>query len=74
MADCSQAARAWCSCITYFRRVASEMARSISVLIDSSAGDQEYYEDCSVCCAPILFLVSETSSGEVLVTIKREDE
>jgi len=47
---------------------------SISVSIDSSAGDQEYYEDCSVCCAPILFLVSVAASGEVLVTIKREDE
>jgi len=47
---------------------------TINVLIDSSAGDQEYYEDCSVCCAPILFLISEDASGELMVKIKREDE
>jgi hypothetical protein len=47
---------------------------TISVLIDSSAGDQEYYEDCPVCCAPMLFLVSFADSGDVSVTTKRDDE
>jgi len=47
---------------------------AITVLIDSSAEDQEYYEDCPVCCAPILFLVSVADSGDVSVTIKRDDE
>lgn len=27
----------------------------ISVLLDCSAGSQQYYEDCPVCCAAILF-------------------
>jgi hypothetical protein len=47
---------------------------TISVLIDSSAGDQQYYEDCPVCCAPMLFLVSVADSGGVSVTTKRDDE
>ncbi|MBI1860999.1 MAG: CPXCG motif-containing cysteine-rich protein [Deltaproteobacteria bacterium] len=29
----------------------------ISVLIDPSAGEQSYIEDCSVCCRPIQFSV-----------------
>ena len=28
-------------------------AESISVLLDLSAGDQSYIEDCQVCCQPI---------------------
>lgn len=30
---------------------------SISVLIDSSVPQQEYIEDCQVCCCPITFKV-----------------
>ncbi|MFA5983656.1 MAG: CPXCG motif-containing cysteine-rich protein [Methylococcaceae bacterium] len=30
---------------------------SITVLIDTSIDEQSYYEDCQVCCAPILFSV-----------------
>ena len=27
----------------------------VEALLDLSAGDQEYVEDCPVCCRPILF-------------------
>jgi hypothetical protein len=47
---------------------------SLDVLVDTSSGPQQYYEDCSVCCAPILFIVSEDESGEIIIDIKREDE
>jgi C4-type Zn-finger protein len=47
---------------------------TITALIDGSAGDQEYYEDCPVCCAPILFLLSIPYSGNIVVDIKRDDE
>ena len=47
---------------------------TISVLIDSSAGDQEYYEDCPVCCAPMLIGLTVADSGDVSVTTKRDDE
>ncbi len=47
---------------------------SLDVLVDTSSGPQQYYEDCSVCCAPILFIVSEDESGEIIIDIKRDDE
>ncbi len=31
---------------------------SISVLVDCSVEEQEYIEDCQVCCRPITFRVS----------------
>lgn len=47
---------------------------SLDVLVDTSSGPQQYYEDCSVCCRPILFIVSEDEVGEMVVDIKRDDE
>jgi len=47
---------------------------SISVLVDSSGEDQRYYEDCSVCCRPILFEVCEDMAGSTSLSIKRDDE
>ena len=46
----------------------------LEVLIDDSSGAQSYYEDCSVCCAPILFLLTEDGSGNVHLDVKRDDE
>jgi Cysteine-rich CPXCG len=46
----------------------------LDVLIDGSSGEQSYYEDCSVCCSPILFLLTEDESGEIQVDVKRDDE
>ena len=42
---------------------------SISVLLDLSAGDQSYIEDCQVCCRPmqISFAVSEQDTVTVEV-------
>jgi len=47
---------------------------SLDVLVDTSSGPQQYYEDCSVCCAPILFIVSEDEAGETVIDVKRDDE
>ena len=47
---------------------------SLDVLVDTSSGPQQYYEDCSVCCAPILFIVSEDDAGEIIIDVKRDDE
>jgi transcription elongation factor Elf1 len=47
----------------------------ISVLIDCSSGSQEYYEDCSVCCAPILFSVSIDALDEIAdIEVKRDND
>ena len=37
---------------------------SITILIDASAGSQQYTEDCQVCCRPILVTV-EADGGEL---------
>jgi hypothetical protein len=47
---------------------------AIDVLVDSSAGAQEYFEDCSVCCAPILFVVTVNEVGELLTVEPRRDD
>ena len=47
---------------------------ALDVLVDTSAGVQQYYEDCGVCCRPILFVLSEDESGEMVVDVKRDDE
>ncbi len=46
---------------------------SIEILVDSSVGDQEYIEDCQVCCCPIV--ISATASDEaVSVSFRTENE
>lgn len=44
------------------------------MLIDSSDIEQQYIEDCQVCCKPINFLVSESVDGDVTVSVYSEDE
>jgi hypothetical protein len=46
----------------------------LDVRVDTSAGPQRYYEDCAVCCQPILFILSEDAAGELALDIKRDDE
>jgi hypothetical protein len=46
----------------------------LDVLVDTSSGPQHYYEDCPVCCRPILFILTEDVSGELILDIRREDE
>ena len=44
------------------------------VTVDSSAGDQDYIEDCYVCCKPIQFRIRVSADGEVAVDVRSEDE
>lgn len=46
----------------------------IDVLIDCSAPDQDYIEDCQVCCRPINFDVMVSHDGELTVLVSHEDE
>ena len=46
----------------------------IDVLIDCSEAQQEYIEDCQVCCKPISLLVSESVNGELDVSVYSEDD
>lgn len=46
---------------------------SIDIIVDTSVDEQQYIEDCSVCCRPIELEV--TVSGDVAtVAVKRDDE
>jgi len=45
----------------------------VVVPIDMSAGrDQEYVEDCPVCCSPVLLQVHVDSDGNVVVDARAE--
>lgn len=43
------------------------------VFVDCSSAQQNYIEDCQVCCQPILFDVSIASNTEINISISREN-
>jgi hypothetical protein len=46
----------------------------IDILVDASAGDQRYIEDCQVCCRPISIDVWIDADDNAHVTAAGEDE
>ncbi len=36
-----------------------------TVLIDCTAGDQTYVEDCTVCCQPVVLRIALTPDGQI---------
>jgi hypothetical protein len=46
----------------------------ISVLLDASVDEQEYIEDCQVCCRPIVLHVQTTLDGNCTVAARGENE
>ncbi|MBB1384826.1 CPXCG motif-containing cysteine-rich protein [Pseudoalteromonas sp. SG45-5] len=47
---------------------------AIDILIDASDLNEQYIEDCQVCCKPINFLVSHNVDDELIVNVYCEDE
>ncbi|CAA0100902.1 CPXCG motif-containing cysteine-rich protein [Zhongshania aliphaticivorans] len=47
---------------------------SIELLIDASGGDDEYIEDCEVCCRPISIALSFDSEQELCVRVYAEND
>ena len=47
---------------------------SIEILVDDSAGEQRYIEDCQVCCRPITIAVSVDEDGALRVEAAGEDD
>jgi hypothetical protein len=45
----------------------------IEVVVDCSLEEQEYIEDCSVCCRPIVISVT-TADGEVVSIAGRSED
>jgi hypothetical protein len=48
-------------------------AQSFEVLVDCSIEEQEYIEDCEVCCRPVQLVVRVSQEGNVTVETKGED-
>lgn len=46
----------------------------IEIVVDASAGDQDYIEDCQVCCRPISVQVWIGADDDVHVNVAGEDE
>lgn len=46
----------------------------ISVVVDHSLGEQEYIEDCQVCCRPLVLNISIDENGEASVVARNENE
>jgi hypothetical protein len=46
----------------------------ITILVDGSVEEQQYIEDCQVCCKPIDIRVSISANGSCLVEARDENE
>ena len=47
---------------------------AIQLLVDCSIPEQEYIEDCQVCCRPILISAQIDSEGIPAITLQNESE
>ncbi|WGV98099.1 CPXCG motif-containing cysteine-rich protein [Vibrio sp. YMD68] len=47
---------------------------TIDVLIDASDIEQQYIEDCQVCCKPITFLILENNDGSLMANVYSEND
>lgn len=48
---------------------------SFETNVDASGGNQEYIEDCAVCCQPIVFRLTADDDGNLLaLDTRREDD
>ena len=47
---------------------------TIEIVVDPSEADQQYIEDCSVCCRPIHLQVHITPKGKYTLQAFSEDE
>jgi hypothetical protein len=46
----------------------------IEVFVDRSVRRQEYIEDCSVCCRPIVITVAASPEGVESIEVRTEDD
>ena len=46
----------------------------IDIIVDGSLPEQEYVEDCQVCCRPIVLSVVVDLDGDAVVMAKSENE
>lgn len=51
-----------------------DCGETITLVVDDSAGDQQYVEDCHVCCKPIEVRVNVDEDGTVDVAAWGQDD
>jgi hypothetical protein len=47
---------------------------SITILVDGSLEQQQYIEDCQVCCKPMVVHLQVSTNGHCRVEARHEDE
>lgn len=47
---------------------------TIETHVDASGGNQEYIEDCRVCCRPIVFRLTTDADGRLDLETRRDDD
>lgn len=47
---------------------------ALALMVDASAGDQAYVEDCAVCCRPMAVVVRVDDADAIEVAVRRDDE
>ena len=47
---------------------------SLEITVDASVGQQDYIEDCQVCCQPIQVRIHVSAEGTSSIDVRREDE
>ena len=45
----------------------------MELVVDQSIGQQEYIEDCEICCRPIIFDVV-SNGGQIEMQVRREQD
>jgi hypothetical protein len=46
----------------------------LEIAVDTSVGQQDYIEDCQVCCKPIQFRIRVSADGTSRVDVRSEDD
>jgi len=47
---------------------------NITVLVDASVEEQQYVEDCEVCCRPMVIVLSVPPRGDCVVEARSEND
>ena len=47
---------------------------TITIMVESSLEEQQYFEDCQVCCKPMAVCVQVALNGTSVVEVKAEDD
>lgn len=47
---------------------------TIEIALDASGGEQQYVEDCQVCCRPIVMSVTLNDDGDAQVSARAEND